>query len=54
MIPAVLCDVLLATSAMSYPWSVNASRDDDGQRGQRGMQQKMTQEQNEKSAQTNR
>jgi protein CpxP len=47
LIPAVLCGVLLATSAISYPWSQNGSRNGDGQRGQRGMNQGMTLEQHE-------
>jgi protein CpxP len=47
LIPTVLCGVLLATSAMSYPWGDNGSRNGDGQRGQSGMQQQMTEEQHD-------
>jgi Spy/CpxP family protein refolding chaperone len=46
LIPTVLCGVLLATSAMAFPWGDKGARDGDGQRGPQ-MRQQLTQEQHE-------
>lgn len=52
LIPTVLCGVLLATSAMAFPWGDKGGRDGDGQRGDRGpqMRQEMTAEQHTERA----